>query len=79
MACYENYIPIEMDVLPMDNSGTKKEGVSLTYKKSEGYSPLRVYIEQEGNWLNMYFRLSSCYSQFKIDGCVSVEHDRELA
>ena len=28
-ACYEDYIPIDMDVSPMDNSGTKKEGVSL--------------------------------------------------
>jgi len=62
-ACYEDYIPIDMDVSAMDNSGTKKEGVSLTYKMFEGYAPLFVYIGQEGYWLNLDFRPGSQHSQ----------------
>ena len=62
-ACYEDYIPIDMDVSPMDNSDTKKEGVSLTYKKFEGYAPLFVYIGQEGYWLNLDFRQGNRHSQ----------------
>ena len=61
--CYEDYIPVDIDVSPMDNSGTKKEGVSLTYKKVEGYAPLFVYIGQEGYWLNMDFRPGKSHSQ----------------
>ena len=64
-ACYEDYIPVDADVSPMDNSGTKKEGVSLTYKKFEGYSPLMVYIGQEGYWLDLDFRPGSAHSQCK--------------
>jgi len=29
-------VPVDMDVTPMDNSNTKKEGVSFTYKKFMG-------------------------------------------
>jgi hypothetical protein len=61
--CYEDYIPLDMDVSPMDNSGTKKEGVSLTYKKVEGYAPLFIYIGQEGYWLNLDFRPGKSHSQ----------------
>ena len=68
-ACYEDYIPIDADVSPMDNSGTKKEGVSLTYKKFEGYSPLFVYVGQEGYWLDLDFRPGNRHSQ--CEGTVS--------
>ena len=30
------YVPLDVDVTPMDNSRTKKEGVSRTYKKVDG-------------------------------------------
>lgn len=62
-ACEEGYIPIDMDVSPMDNSGTKKEGVSPTYKKTEGYAPLFVYIGREGYLLNLDFREGRRHSQ----------------
>lgn len=32
------YLPIDCDVSPFDNSKTKKEGVSRTYKNFDGYS-----------------------------------------
>jgi len=35
-----SYLPLDIDVSPFDNSGTKKEGVSYTYKGFDGYSPI---------------------------------------
>ena len=46
--CYKEYIPLDIDVTPMDNSGSKKEGVSYTYKEFEGYAPIMAYIGTEG-------------------------------
>ena len=40
--------PLDIDVFPMDNSGTKKEGVSYTYKGFNGYAPLAAYLGEEG-------------------------------
>ena len=41
-------VPVDMDVTPMDNSNTKKEGVSWTYKKFMDYAPMMAYIGKEG-------------------------------
>ena len=32
------YLPVDIDVSPMDNSGTHKEGVGRTYKGCDGYA-----------------------------------------
>ena len=37
-------VPVDLDVTPMDNSKTKKEGVSHTYKGFDGYAPMMAYI-----------------------------------
>ena len=42
------YIVIDADLFPMDNSKTKKEGVSRTYKQFDGYGAMAVYIGEEG-------------------------------
>ena len=34
--CFLKYVPLDIDVSPFDNSNTKKEGVSYTYKKFDG-------------------------------------------
>ena len=67
--CYKDYIPVDVDVSPMDNSGTSKEGVNCTYKNFDGYSPLFVYVGQEGYMLNLDFREGKQHSQ--CDGTVS--------
>lgn len=46
--CYKNYVPLDIDVTPMDNSGSKKEGVSYTYKEFEGFAPIMAYVGIEG-------------------------------
>ena len=49
-------VPLDMDVTPMDNSNTKKEGVSWTYKNYMGYAPMMAYIGKEGYLVNTELR-----------------------
>jgi hypothetical protein len=55
--------PLDIDVFPMDNSGTKKEGVSYTYKGFDGYAPLAAYLGQEGWCLACELRPGSQHGQ----------------
>lgn len=55
--------PLDMDVFPMDNSGTKKEGVGYTYKGFNGYAPLASYIGEEGWCLACELRPGSQHGQ----------------
>lgn len=50
------YIPIDIDVTPLDNSKSKKEGVSRTYKGYDGYAPIMAYIGTEGYLINTELR-----------------------
>jgi hypothetical protein len=34
------HVPLDMDVFPMDNSHSKKEGVAYTYKGHDGHAPI---------------------------------------
>ena len=42
------HVALDIDVFPMDNSRSKKEGVSRTYKGHDGYAPIAAYLGQEG-------------------------------
>ena len=57
------HIPIDIDVTPLDNSGSKKEGVSQTYMKFKGYAPILAYIGTEGYIINTELREGSRHSQ----------------
>lgn len=50
------HVPLDADVTPFDNSGSKKEGVSFTYKKHDGFAPMAVYLGQEGYCIEFEFR-----------------------
>lgn len=52
----KTYIPLDTLVSPFDNSGTKKEGVSRTYKGFDGYAPIFAYMGQEGYGVNVELR-----------------------
>ena len=56
-------VPVDIDVTPMDNSKSSKEGVSRTYKGFDGYAPLVVYIGTEGFILNIQLRQGSQHCQ----------------
>jgi hypothetical protein len=61
---YKNgLIPLDVDVFPQDNSNTKKEGVSRTYKNYDGYAPMAAYLGMEGWCLEVELRPGSQHSQ----------------
>jgi hypothetical protein len=57
------HIPLDADVFPMDNSNTKKEGVSRTYHNYNGYAPIAAYLGLEGWCLEVELRPGSQHSQ----------------
>jgi len=58
-----SYIPLDMDVSPFDNSKTKKEGVSRTYKGCDGFAPMFGYLGTEGYLINVELRKGSQHCQ----------------
>jgi len=50
--CRDEYLPLDVDVAPFDNSGTKKQGVARTYKGYDGYAPIFGYLGVEGYLIN---------------------------
>ncbi|MCX4325244.1 MAG: IS1380 family transposase [Lachnospiraceae bacterium] len=50
------FVPVDIDVTPCDNSKTKKEGVSRTYKGCDGYAPIMAYMGREGYLMNCELR-----------------------
>ena len=61
--CHGNLVAVDIDVSPLDNSKTKKEGVSWTYKKFDGYAPIFAYVGEEGYLANLELRPGSDHSQ----------------
>jgi len=51
-----HYMPIHIDVTPMDNSGSHKEGVSCTYQNVDGYAPIFAYAGPHGFMLDNELR-----------------------
>jgi hypothetical protein len=51
-----DFLPLDMDVSPFDNSKTQKEGVSRTYKGTDGFAPIFAYLGTEGYSVNLEFR-----------------------
>lgn len=63
----KEYIPLDLDVSPFDNSNTKKEGVSRTYKGCDGYAPNFSYLGQEGYVVNTELREGKTHVQKDTD------------
>jgi len=61
--CHGEWIPLDVDVSPFDNSGTKKEGVAWTYKKLDGYAPNFAYLGLEGYLIHCELRPGSQHCQ----------------
>lgn len=57
------YVPVDIDVTPFDNSKTKKEGVSRTYKGFDGYAPIMAYIGTEGYFVKTQLRIGKQHCQ----------------
>lgn len=70
-----DYIPLDIDVSCLDNSGSKKEKVSYTYMDFMGYAPIFAYLGGTGFMLDHEFRAgkehSNCAGTDKfISGCL---------
>lgn len=50
------HVPLDADVTPLDNSQSRKEGVSRTYKGHDGYAPMAAYLGREGYCLEFELR-----------------------
>jgi hypothetical protein len=58
-----HYLPVDIDTAAMDNSKTKKEGVSRTYRKYDGFHPIFAYVGKEGYMLDCELRPGSQHCQ----------------
>jgi hypothetical protein len=58
-----HYLPVDIDTTTMDNSNTKKEGVSYTYQGYNGYQPMLAYVGKEGYMLGSELRPGSQHCQ----------------
>jgi len=58
-----HYLPVDIDTAAMDNSKTKKEGVSRTYRKFDGFHPIFAYAGKEGYMLDCELRPGSQHCQ----------------
>lgn len=61
--CFGSHVPVDVDVSPFDNSNTKKEGVSWTYKNFNGYAPITAALGVEGFMIGAELRPGSQHSQ----------------
>jgi hypothetical protein len=57
------HAPLDLDVFVQDNSDTKKEGVSYTYRKVNGYAPMGAWLGLEGWCLEIEQRPGSQHAQ----------------
>ena len=57
------HVPLDCDVFGMDNSKTKKEGVSRIYNGRDGFAPMAAYLGTEGWCLELELRGGSQHSQ----------------
>lgn len=62
-AMENDMIPLDIDVTPMDNSKSHKDGVSRTYKGFDGYAPPMAYIGTEGFLVNTELHEGSQHCQ----------------
>ncbi len=75
--CFLGLLPLDIDVSPFDNSQTKKEEVSRTYKGFDGYSPIFAYIGQEGYCVNTELRPGKTHCQSN-NSCISSTINTQL-
>ena len=57
-----SYVPLDIDVSVLDNSGSAKENVAWTYKNVVGYAPIFAYLGTEGYMLANELRQGSQHS-----------------
>jgi hypothetical protein len=67
ITAHKGYVCADMDTFVMDNSGTKKEAVSRTYQGVDGYTPIALYLGNEGWNLGLELRAGSHHSALETE------------
>lgn len=62
ISAHRGYVCADMDTFVMDNSDTKKEAVSRTYQGVDGYTPIALYVGNEGWNLGLELRAGAQHS-----------------
>jgi len=70
--CHGQWVALDVDVSPFDNSNTQKEGVSWTYKKVDGFAPIFAYLGEEGYMVHCQLREGKQHCQ---DGTPQFLHE----
>ena len=61
------HVALDIDVFTMDNSKTRKEGVSRTYAGFDGYAPIAAYLGEQGWCVSLELREGSVHSAAETD------------
>lgn len=61
------HVALDIDVFVMDNSATRKEGVSRTYAGVDGYAPIGAYLGNEGWCVGLELREGRTHSASGTD------------
>ncbi|PWW32648.1 transposase [Chromohalobacter israelensis] len=49
----KGHVCLDIDTFVMDNSHSRKEGVTRTCQKVDGYTPIAAYLGNEGGWTSL--------------------------
>jgi len=60
------HVALDIDVYPMNNEKTRKEGVSRTYQGFDGYAPIAAYLGNEGWCLGNELREGKQHCQYEF-------------
>ena len=60
------HVALDINVYPMNNEKTRKEGVSRTYKDFDGYAPIALNLGQEGWCIGHELREGKQHCQYEF-------------
>lgn len=67
ITAHRGYVCADMDTFVMDNSGTRKEHVGRTYQGIDGYTPIALYLGNEGWNIGLELRAGSHHSALETE------------
>ena len=67
ITAHRGYVCADLDTFVMDNSRTKKEEVSRTYQGIDGYTPIALYLGNEGWNIGLELRAGSHHSALETE------------
>ena len=74
-------VPVDIDLMLQDNSGTKKEGVERTYRQFDGFGVNAAYAGREGYMIHQRLQPGNHHANWKQESFLrkSIDNARRLA